>query len=113
MDLLAEFIKREKEFLSSLPKIKRIKRRRRMRRTTTRVETDARQPGDACPICLGEMKRMENTHYRTRLSSCGRLAETVRCLHRFHYHCLEQWLLVSSNCPLCRCPVPLDGGIDI
>jgi len=114
MNLLADFIKREKEFLRSLPKIKRIRRGRRKRKTTTTlVETYARQPRDACPICMGEMKRTENTHYRTRLSSFGRLAETVRCLHRFHYNCIEKWLLVSDKCPLCRCPVPLDGGIDI
>lgn len=42
---------------------------------------------DTCPICLGD-----NPNFK--LSICG---------HKFHKECIEQWLAIKPECPLCRC----------
>ncbi|XP_058783540.1 RING-H2 finger protein ATL65-like [Vicia villosa] len=43
-----------------------------------------------CSVCLGEFK--DNDYIRT-LPSCS---------HTFHLRCIDTWLRLHPNCPLCR-----------
>ncbi|KAI0463134.1 hypothetical protein LJB42_003153 [Komagataella kurtzmanii] len=43
-----------------------------------------------CVICLD------------RLDSPNRTAKKLRCDHTFHSICIQSWMLVSRNCPVCR-----------
>lgn len=28
---------------------------------------------------------------------------SLKCNHEFHYECINQWILLKNNCPICRC----------
>ncbi|PRQ53598.1 putative aminoacyltransferase, E1 ubiquitin-activating enzyme [Rosa chinensis] len=51
--------------------------------------------GMECSICLESFK------------VCGE-AKEMPCKHRFHAHCIENWLYRRASCPLCRFTVPVD-----
>lgn len=40
-----------------------------------------------CPICLDKNDK---------------LWVTTKCNHRFHRECLNEWIRISNNCPICR-----------
>ncbi|KAK8945437.1 RING-H2 finger protein ATL16 [Platanthera guangdongensis] len=53
------------------------------------------QPSDElssneCPVCLNEFKEEE------------RVRQLPNCLHVFHIDCIDAWLSMHANCPLCR-----------
>jgi len=60
--------------------------------STRPVEADDELLGDesACSICLVE--------YSSELP----IVQTKVCRHSFHRQCLEHWLTLNRNCPLCR-----------
>lgn len=43
-----------------------------------------------CSICLNEMKQTD------------KLRLMRNCEHIFHKDCIDNWLLIKSNCPYCR-----------
>ncbi|XP_022743962.1 RING-H2 finger protein ATL52-like [Durio zibethinus] len=45
---------------------------------------------DMCAICLGDLKEGEQ------------IRVLPDCLHFFHVACIDTWLNLHSNCPLCR-----------
>jgi hypothetical protein len=50
-------------------------------------------PAADCPICL-------NATFKTRSS------KTLRCGHRFHANCLQEWRETGGNtCPMCRAQI--------
>ena len=49
-----------------------------------------------CNICLYEV---ENGKYL----SCG---------HIFHIKCIKEWIMVNSNCPICKSPIIKENGIN-
>lgn len=50
---------------------------------------------DTCSICL------DHFHYH----SCD--VYILPCDHKFHTHCLNNWVLTGSACPLCRSIIPV------
>ncbi len=46
--------------------------------------------GAECSVCLGP-------HART--------AAELACGHSFHRQCIERWIRISANCPICRATV--------
>lgn len=48
---------------------------------------------DACAICLAELEPRQQLR---RLPACG---------HACHLRCMDEWLKVRAQCPLCRAPV--------
>ncbi|KAK8502518.1 hypothetical protein V6N12_005503 [Hibiscus sabdariffa] len=59
------------------------------------AETDGvkikKEDGGACGICLEDMEKGEEVRV---MGVCG---------HKFHDHCIFQWVKRKQNCPLCRC----------
>lgn len=45
---------------------------------------------NTCSICLNEMKQTD------------KLRKMRDCEHIFHKDCIDNWLLIKSNCPYCR-----------
>ena len=45
-------------------------------------------PAADCPICLEPIENVGTT--------------TTICNHVFHAHCINQWLLAHTTCPMCR-----------
>ena len=43
-----------------------------------------------CSICLNEMKQTD------------KIRKMRDCNHFFHKDCIDNWLLIKSNCPYCR-----------
>jgi len=43
----------------------------------------------ACPVCLGEFE-------------IGDKQRTLPCFHLFHKDCVDDWLQVHDDCPVCR-----------
>ncbi|KAK9750759.1 hypothetical protein RND81_02G219600 [Saponaria officinalis] len=48
-----------------------------------------------CVICLEEF-------------SVGNVVKEMPCKHGFHEKCIEKWLSIHGNCPVCRCKLPVD-----
>ncbi len=44
---------------------------------------------DICSICLENIQKNDKSQY----TECG---------HRFHTHCLYDWLMLNNTCPICR-----------
>lgn len=42
-----------------------------------------------CQICLDDYES-------------GEKLWIIRCLHRFHSHCLERWIDAQQKCPICK-----------
>lgn len=49
-----------------------------------------------CVICLDEWE-------------IGAVAKQLPCKHKFHPNCIEKWLGIHGNCPVCRYQLPVDG----
>ncbi|XP_075267815.1 E3 ubiquitin-protein ligase Topors-like [Opisthocomus hoazin] len=56
--------------------------------STSKLPTDA-SPDSKCPICLD---RFDNVAYLDR------------CLHKFCFHCVQEWSKNKAECPLCKQP---------
>ena len=41
-----------------------------------------------CIICQNNMK--------------NNIIRTLPCEHKYHIECIDQWMIVNSNCPICR-----------
>ena len=50
---------------------------------------DHYQLDQECTICLGAF-------------SDGESLKTLPCLHNYHSICIDQWLGIQANCPLCK-----------
>ncbi|OIW02137.1 hypothetical protein TanjilG_06732 [Lupinus angustifolius] len=56
---------------------------------------------DECVVCLEEFE-------------VGGVAKVMPCKHKFHPNCIEKWLGIHGNCPVCRYQMPVeekDGGM--
>jgi len=63
--------------------------------TTPMCEDTSETPTLDCVICYNEID--VNDHQGYMLAPCD---------HIFHRHCLEQWMDVKMECPICRCSLP-------
>lgn len=52
-----------------------------------------------CAVCLGALEGGQRVR---KLPLCG---------HRFHAHCVDQWLPRSATCPLCRRPLAAAAAV--
>ena len=80
--------KRREQAIADLSKInsKRLATRRIQKKFRKALENPNLE---ACPICYGNMLY-------------PRLTKTLRCGHKFHRKCIEQWSDTNPSCPLCR-----------
>eukprot|EP00804_Cyclotella_cryptica_P025963 CCRYP_002790-RA/>CCRYP_002790-RA protein AED:0.01 eAED:0.01 QI:255/1/1/1/0.66/0.5/4/203/1156 len=63
---------------------------------TTMMSTDASDAQTLdCVICYNEIDVNDRSGYML-----------APCLHIFHSTCLEQWMEVKMECPICRCNLP-------
>ena len=44
---------------------------------------------DCCAICLNSMQK-------------GERVRVLPCFHSYHINCIDKWLCIRSNCPLCK-----------
>jgi len=80
--------KRRTQALAELSKLN--SKRRATRRIQKKFRKALANPNlEECPICYGTMLY-------------PRLTKTIRCGHKFHRKCIEQWTATNSSCPLCR-----------
>mmetsp|Transcript_8011 Transcript_8011/g.13729 ORF Transcript_8011/g.13729 Transcript_8011/m.13729 type:complete len:201 (+) Transcript_8011:1-603(+) len=64
-------------------------------RTTAMSEDTGDTPTLDCVICYNEIDINDRQGYML-----------APCDHIFHRHCLEQWMDVKMECPICRCNLP-------
>jgi len=59
--------------------------------TEVEVAENEAVPGGAptCNVCLGPYE-------------VGDEIRTVRCMHKFHKHCIDTWLRTNATCPICK-----------
>jgi hypothetical protein len=80
--------KRRTQALADLPK--KNSERRATRRIQKKFRKALANPNlQNCPICFGAMLQ-------------PRLTKTLRCGHRFHRKCIDQWTATNPSCPSCR-----------
>jgi len=80
--------KRRTQALADLSKLN--SKRRATRRIQKKFRKALANPNlEECPICYGTMLY-------------PRLTKTLRCGHKFHRKCIDQWTTTNSSCPLCR-----------
>ncbi|KAF7809114.1 E3 ubiquitin-protein ligase RNF181-like [Senna tora] len=58
------------------------------------VEIGEGEDGE-CAICLEEWE-------------IGGVAKEMPCKHKFHGNCIEKWLGIHGNCPVCRYEMPVE-----
>nr|XP_036233659.1 E3 ubiquitin-protein ligase MPSR1 isoform X2 [Bactrocera oleae] len=63
--------------------------------TTPKKYKRRKSPGDACVICLREMKNDNMTY--------------LRCGHAMHDDCFKECKQYTKNCPMCRQQIHDDG----
>lgn len=51
---------------------------------------------EECMICMNQLKSSEVT--------------CMPCAHLFHGDCIQKWLNINYQCPLCRFPMPTDAN---
>lgn len=59
------------------------------------VEIGEEDKDGECAICLEEWE-------------VGVVAKEMPCRHKFHGTCVEKWLGIHGNCPVCRYKMPVD-----
>lgn len=52
-------------------------------------QTEESSSHNCCSICIGDYE-------------VGEKITTLPCIHRFHKECIEKWLEVKSECPVCK-----------
>ncbi|KAJ6982686.1 E3 ubiquitin-protein ligase MPSR1-like [Populus alba x Populus x berolinensis] len=60
-----------------------------------KVEIGEDNKDGECAICLEEWE-------------LGGVVKEMPCKHRFHGGCVEKWLKIHGNCPVCRYKMPVD-----
>eukprot|EP00188_Purpureofilum_apyrenoidigerum_P000336 Plantae.Rhodophyta-Purpureofilum_apyrenoidigerum.ctg11410.p1 GENE.Plantae.Rhodophyta-Purpureofilum_apyrenoidigerum.ctg11410~~Plantae.Rhodophyta-Purpureofilum_apyrenoidigerum.ctg11410.p1 ORF type:complete len:157 (-),score=14.67 Plantae.Rhodophyta-Purpureofilum_apyrenoidigerum.ctg11410:209-643(-) len=45
--------------------------------------------GETCPICMCEFERRQKM-------------KVLPCRHKFHSRCIDKWLKINANCPMCK-----------
>lgn len=74
-----------------------------------RTMQEKKEAAFQCPICLEDM-----INYREKqVCYTSVVVTTMKCHHKFHLNCLTAWLRNKHTCPLCRCAIDVEGGIDI
>ncbi|KAJ0538833.1 putative transcription factor C2H2 family [Helianthus annuus] len=53
---------------------------------------EGEEEGEVCSICLDGIKT-------------GDSLELTECEHRYHEECIENWLQLKQNCPICRAEI--------
>jgi hypothetical protein len=83
--------KRRTQALADLSKIN--SKRRATRRIQKKFRKALANPNlEECPICYGTMLY-------------PRFTKTLRCGHKFHRKCIEQWNATNPSCPLCKASI--------
>ena len=59
----------------------------------------------SCSICLELLESEATGEYRIK--------SLIECGHRFHTVCINQWLINTNSCPLCRTLILRDDDITI
>ncbi|CAL4914786.1 unnamed protein product [Urochloa decumbens] len=68
-------------------------------------------PSRECAVCLSElMPAAEEERLGSDDDEPPAMRALPACGHAFHADCIDRWLLLRPECPLCRRPVPLAGG---
>ncbi|HSX13700.1 MAG TPA: ankyrin repeat domain-containing protein [Chlamydiales bacterium] len=58
---------------------------------------------ECCIVCLDDIKNGEGV-LEHKVDKTGKVV-----FHRFHQNCLDSWLSINNNCPLCRCEAIVVG----
>ncbi|CAJ1942837.1 unnamed protein product [Sphenostylis stenocarpa] len=53
-------------------------------------EDNPEEDQEKCPVCLEEYANGED------------IGKLHSCVHKFHFHCIKQWLMQKNLCPVCR-----------
>lgn len=51
---------------------------------------------EKCSVCYEEM---------CGTTASGPVVTLNYCVHKFHYNCIQKWIKLRSNCPLCRAEI--------
>ncbi|CAL4923052.1 unnamed protein product [Urochloa decumbens] len=73
----------------------------------------AAAPSRECAVCLSELMPAGAAAVERPGSDNGEppaVRALPACGHAFHADCIDRWLPLRPECPLCRRPVPLAGG---
>jgi hypothetical protein len=81
--------KKRKNTRQAIADLSKINSKRLATRRIQKKFRSALPKVDDCPICLGAMLN-------------PRLTETLRCGHKFHRECIDQWTTTNPSCPSCR-----------
>jgi len=91
--------KRTRQALADLSKIN--SKRLATRRIQKKFRKALANPNlEECSICLGAMLNPRHT-------------KTLRCGHKFHRKCIDQWTATNKSCPLCRIPIQIRGSANV
>jgi hypothetical protein len=92
--------KKRKRTRQAIADLSKINSKRLATRRIQKKFRSALPKVDDCPICLGAMLNQ-------------RLTKTLRCGHKFHRKCIDQWTATNKSCPLCRIPIQIPGSANV
>lgn len=82
--LLEHLLRQQIQILNNEPNVEPNRRR-----NLNLEKKTANENGEKCVIC--------DENYKNGETICN-----TECNHEFHFDCLEEWIQIRQNCPLCR-----------
>jgi len=67
---------------------------------------------ESCTICLGPLVINNGDCADSEQPVCTKISSMKSCTqHKFHFECIQEWLVQKANCPVCRKPLrPKSSG---
>ncbi|TNV80753.1 hypothetical protein FGO68_gene392 [Halteria grandinella] len=70
------------------------------------LTANAPETGEECVICMYTLRNQVNNEMQPMPNMISNTYMRTPCRHKFHQNCLQNWMRVKLECPVCREVLP-------